>query len=307
MFVVVAMGFYYFTGPVLFSTIQIKNFLTFGVEMAIIAMGVTMLMIAGEFDLSVGSLFALAATGSFILINMGLGPWVALVVMLGICALIGAFHGVMTIKTRIPSFIVTLAGLMIWRAAVFVITGGNPPPVPKEAVEVLRGVLASPLPGGLFLSSFLIFVALFVILWLVLERTPFGNRVFATGGDFEAARARGARPQRVKLILFIVSAVLAGFAGILMCVRIGSATPTVGTGYELEIIAAAVIGGASLRGGRGALEGAVFGAILLRVIRNGIVLAGGPGEYYRAIVGAVILVAVVFNEFFREKVVRKFT
>jgi simple sugar transport system permease protein len=302
MFIVVFLGFYCFTGPVLVGTLQIKNFLTFGVEMSIMAMGVAMLMIAGEFDLSVGSVFGLSACTLFVIQSkFSFNPWLSFFMVLLLCAGIGALHGIITIKSKIPSFIVTLAGLMLWRAATIIITGGRPAPVPEQALDSLRSILAHKLIGGWFLTSFPIFILLFIVLWIILERTPFGNRVFATGGNINSARVRGAQPDKIKLLLFISCSTLAGLAGLLRSVRVFTAHPMFGEGYELRMIAAAVIGGVSLRGGVGSLPGAVIGAILLRVIRNGIVLAGISGAWYRVFIGLIILVAVVFNRFIDDK------
>ena len=143
--------------------------------------------------------------------------------------------------------------------------------------------------------SLLWFLGIAAALWYCLTQTPLGNWISATGGNTEAAAARGIRTDRVTIGLFILAAVLAGFAGIISDMRVGTAYPTAGTGYELEAIAIAIVGGTSLFGGYGTVIGTILGAVLLRGIRNGVILAGAPGLAYTIFVGATILLALILQ------------
>lgn len=261
-------------------------------EFSIVVLGVTILMISGEFDLSVGSIFALSPILIiklvYLNVNIAVATALALIISLGI----GALNAIIVVKTGIPSFIVTLATMMCWRGAVLAITEGTPPPIPEQFFIVEKYTVSWIGPVRI---SFIYFVVILIALWIVLERTRFGNWIFASGGNPEAARARGVNPARVKLICFMLTSFLAAFAGIIQASRIGSALPSAGRGWELDAIAASVIAGTSLFGGIGSIVAAAIGAFLLRIIGNGLVLTGAPGYYFRMFVGIIIILAVVFN------------
>lgn len=278
--------------PAFLSFYNVRTLLELFPEFGIVVLGVAMLMISGEFDLSIGSVFALCPIVIVDLIRGGVNIGFAVTVAFLICIAIGAINAIMVVKTGIPSFIITLATMMIWRGTVLAVTEGTPPPIPKtfEAMEKYIVGWVGPIR-----ISFIYFIIGLVILWVLLERTRFGNWIFATGGNKEAARARGINPSFVKLLLFVLTSFLAGFAGLVQTARIGSALPSAGKGWELDAIAASVIGGISLFGGVGSIIGATIGAFLLRAIGNGLVLAGAPGYYFRMFVGFIIIIAVLFD------------
>ena len=289
---VAAILLFYFLSPQFLSFYNVRSLLELFPEFGIVVLGVTLLMIGGEFDLSVGSIFALAPILTILFFQFGVYPILAAIISLAICALIGAINALIVVKIRMPSFIATLATMMFWRGLVLVITQGSPLSVPKEVASL--GYFTTQWVGPFRLSLFY-FIFIGFALWFVLERTSLGNWFFAVGGNPDAARARGIDPARVKTLLFILVSFLAGLAGLIQALRIGSAIPSAGEGWELDSIAASVIGGTSLFGGIGSMIGGSIGAFLIRIIGNGLVLAGAPGYYFRMFIGLVIVGAVFVN------------
>jgi simple sugar transport system permease protein len=278
--------------PAFLSITNIGNALTFTVELGLIALAMTLLMTAGEFDLSVGSVFGFAPVVMWGFFNAGILPLpAAFALALLIALFIGLVSGLFVTKLGIPSFLVTLGMLLVVRGAALWITSGFPQRTWDAGDQWLAQVLVGDFYiGGLRVYMSLIwFILLAIIFHYLLTRTRFGNWIQATGGNPGAARNRGVPIQRVKIILFMLSAVMAAFAGIISSIRVSAANPNSGTGYELEVIAMVVIGGTVLTGGRGTIIGTVLGVLILRLMRNGIVLIGVPGLAYNIFIGAIIL------------------
>lgn len=291
----------------LFSTLSNKfltvenlfNTLTMAAELGIISIGVAMLMISGEFDLSVGSVFAVAPMVFATMVNSQYNPYLALVTSLTICLGIGAVNGLVTLKTGIPSFITTLGMMMFWRGILLAVTGGFPI-ILSRRIDMLQ-YLGGRIVGGLRYSA-VWFVVLAFVFVIVLEQTRYGNWVFATGGSLGAARALGIATNNVKLVNFILCSILAGFAGLTTFARFKLVDPTFGQELELEAIASAVMGGTLLTGGYGSVLGACIGAFMISMVRNGLVLAGAPAYWYRAFIGVILIIAAVINTKIRKKV-----
>jgi simple sugar transport system permease protein len=278
--------------PAFLSPLNISNTLTFTVELGLIALAMTLLMTAGEFDLSVGSVFGFAPVVMWTLYNAGLTSlFVGFVVALLISAAIGLFNGLFVTRLKIPSFLVTLGMLLVVRGVALFVTDG----FPQRTWSASGLWLANLLVGDFHIGPFRVYASLFwfiaaaIILSYVLTQSKFGNWIQATGGNSVAARARGVNVNGVKVWLFVLSAVMSAFAGIISSIRTSAANPNSGTGYELEVIAMVVIGGTALTGGRGTIVGTVLGILILRVMRNGIVLVGVPGLAYNIFIGAIIL------------------
>ncbi|HZZ62202.1 MAG TPA: ABC transporter permease [Roseiarcus sp.] len=263
-------------------------------EMGLVAMGVTVLMIAGEFDISVGSVFAL--TPMVMAVSMVADvPFVPAVLLgLATAAVVGFLNGFITLRFAIPSFITTLGMLFVARSITVVISGGFPPVLPADIPSWVFTYFV-----GLIRLSMFWFAAIAVLLAALLSLTNFGNWIKATGGQIEAAAAMGIPTGAVKMICFVLSAVLAGFAGIIQVLRLGSPLPSLGEGLELQAIAAAVIGGTSLYGGIGTVLGAIVGAVLIRVIDNGLVLSHVDANWFKFAIGALLILAVVGNSWLR--------
>ncbi len=278
--------------PNFISILNISNTLAFTVELGLIALAMTLLMTSGEFDLSVGSVFGFSAVLMWTLFNSGVASLeVAFVAALGTAALIGLSSGLLVTQLKIPSFLVTLGMLLLVRGTALFITDGFPQRTWNAAGEPLAEILV----GDFWIGPLRIYMSLFwfalaaIVLGYVLTGTKAGNWIQASGGNPDAARARGVKVNRTKIYLFMLSSTFAALAGIISSIRTSAANPNSGTGYELEVIAMVVIGGTALMGGRGTIIGTVIGVFILRLMRNGIIMIGVPGLAYNIFIGAIIL------------------
>lgn len=268
-------------------------------ETGLIAVGVTLLMICGEFDLSVGSVFALMPMTLAVMMTYGFSFLPAMGIGFLVCIAIGLINGFVTLKFNIPSFITTLGMLFIARSLTVVISGGFPPPL---SPDIPTGLFTSFVgPGHLFRMSFLWFVLVAFLAGYMLSRTNFGNWITAVGGFRDAAAATGIPVNGVKMICFVLCSVLAGFAGMIQVMRLGSPLPSIGEGLELQAVAAAVIGGTALTGGIGTVLGGVIGALLIRIIDNGLVLSQVDANWFQFAIGTLTIVAVVGNSSLRAR------
>ncbi len=278
--------------PDFLSPENIGNTLAFTVELGLIALAMTLLMTSGEFDLSVGSVFGFAPVLMWTLFNGGIVPLnVAFVAALAMAAVIGLVNGWFVTRLKITSFLVTLGMLLVVRGTALFITQGFPQRTWSAGGHALTSILVGEFRVGrmrLYMSLFW-FIAAALALGYVLTGTKVGNWIQASGGNAGAARARGVNVDRTKVSLFVLSAVMSAFAGIISSIRTSAANPNSGTGYELEVIAMVVIGGTALTGGRGTVIGTVLGIFILRAMRNGIILVGVPGLAYNIFIGAIIL------------------
>jgi simple sugar transport system permease protein len=265
-------------------------------EMGLVAIGVTILMICGEFDLSVGSVFALMPMSFAIMLNAGVPFVPAILLGLLVSAGIGFVNGFVTIRFSIPSFIATLGMLFMARSLTVVISGGFPPLLPKIPSWIFTQYVG---PGGLVRMSFLWFLGIAALASALMSLTNFGNWIKSTGGHLEAAASMGIPVNRVKIICFMLCSVLAGFAGLIQVLRLNSPLPSIGTGMELQAVAAAVIGGTALTGGIGTVSGAIVGALLIRVIDNGLVLSHVNANWFQVAIGALTVIAVIANSWLR--------
>jgi simple sugar transport system permease protein len=291
MLVVIVLIFYVLS-PIFISLDNLRVILHILPELGIVSIGVTLLMIAGEFDLSVGSVFALAPVLNGFFLAAGWNPLLAFILPFAGCIGVGALNGVVTTKLRIPSFITTLGSMMILRGIVLVVSNGWPFPWSDKA-RVYQTIFAGDL--GFITTSVFWFLALVIVFWIILERSRFGNWMFAVGGSTRAARSLGINPDRVKIINFMIVAGLAALAGMSQYLRLESAQPDSGTSLELDTIASSVIGGTALAGGAGSVIGSVIGSVLIRIMDNGLVLAGAPSYWFRVFVGLLLVVAVAFH------------
>ena len=291
MFIVIMVGFY-FANPRFLDERNIRIVMGITPEYIIVAIGIAILMISGEFDLSVGSVFALVPMAIVQLTHQGFNIWVSIALGLSIGIIIGFINGFITLRFGIPSFIATLGMLYIARSLTTVATAGFPPPFPHE------------LPNEMFVYQFELFRAslywsllVAVILGILLHRSNLGNWIYATGGDVIAASSMGIKTNNIKMFCFILCGFLAGFAGMIQTFRLEAPLPSQGYLLELESIAAAVIGGVSLFGGIGTVIGAMIGAILIRFLESGIIMARIDAEWFRAGLGTLIILSVVFNTY----------
>lgn len=279
------------------SPLNVSNLLAFMPELGIIALGMTLLLTAGEFDLSVGAVFAFCPVSAMLLVqNGGLSLELSLIIAFAATFLIGALNGFLVTKAGISSFLVTLSMLLIVRGLSLFLTQGFPLKTWDDE-HWLRSLLAGSFYVGEIRvhSSLLWFGFLGMLAFYILNVAKIGNWITAIGSNRDAAVARGVPADAVKIWLFIATSMLAGLAGVISSLRISSASPVAGSQYELEVIAMVVVGGTALTGGRGTIIGTIIGVLMLRVIRNGIVLVGVPGLAFNIFVGALILAMLVLH------------
>jgi ribose transport system permease protein len=272
---------------------------------AIMAVGATFVIISGGIDLSVGAIYALASVLAA-LVFQKFGPggmsntpvWVSvplgLLVCIGVGTLCGFANGAMIVALRVHPFIVTLGTMAIFRGVAFVITRGTSV---TGFPEVFRDLVRWQIANGLSIVPLAVMVAATVAGGIYLSRLAAGRRVYAVGGNELASRYSGIRVERVKLSVYIIAGLTAGIAALLSLGYYGAATSSDGQGYELNVIAAAVVGGASLSGGRGTAFGALLGALIIQMISSGIVILGIDQNYSQIIIGGVIILAVLFDQF----------
>lgn len=296
--------FFSLAAPNFLSPLSIGNIITFGSITGIVTIGVALLMIAGEFDLSVGSNFALA--GYFVALSLiaGWPIWQAILLALFVCTGLGLLNGLIVVKARIPSFIATLGTMLAYRGIVRAVGGGDFATYRGEAIPFFK-LLNGPFTAlnrllettDSFRTSLIWFFLLAVVFSFLLMRTRFGNWVFAAGGSAEAAAAQGVNVTRVKLITFTLTGLMAGLAGVLQFAHRLSVDPLRGDGLELIAVAACVIGGIRMSGGMGTIFGAVMGTLLLQTLDQGLVLMHIPIQVFQASVGAIILISVIINTY----------
>ena len=256
-------------------------------DLGVVALGVAMLMIAGEFDLSISSQIPLCSYIMITLLKSSFGEIPSLFITFCVGAILGLINAVITIRGRIPSFITTLGTMLLWRGVVLLLTLGYQKPLAS----------ISPLFASVFVSEvfgvpvqIIWFGAIAAVLGLILHRHRFGNWVYATGDNEMAAREMGVNTALTKTICFMTVGILAALTSVLQLYRIESFAATQGIGFEFRAIAACVIGGISLRGGSGSIIGAVLGIIAMQTIDTGLILMGVPVFGVSAFIGIVIVV-----------------
>jgi ribose transport system permease protein len=256
--------------------------------LAIIACGATFLIIAADIDLSVGSMYALAGTLAAYLMKSDWGWGTATLAVLGVGVALGLLNGVLSVKAGIPSFLVTLGTLGIARGFDLMLTGTAAVPIYNQA---FNDFFAGSLLGMNRPVVWSVLVALVsgVVLW----RTVYGRYVYAVGGDKETSRLAGIPVGRVRLSNFVISSVLATLAGLIVAGRIQTGQPTIGTGIELDVITAVILGGTNLFGGRGTIFGTIVGALIITIIGNGLLLLGADVNTQTVCKGAILLLTVL--------------
>lgn len=265
---------------------------------AILALGSTAVIISGGIDLSVGSVLALGgAVSAWAFVEQGLPLPLAMVLGLGIGGVVGLVNGLLITVGRLPPFIATLANLSVARGLALVITGGRPI---SGFPEWFRDIAALDLLGVVPLSVLLVLL-LYLLGAAYLRYRPAGRAIYAIGGNEEVARLSGLHVMRTKLKLYTAAGVLSALGGLVLTARLNSIQPTAGAGAELDVIAAVVIGGASLSGGQGSVSGTLIGALIIGVLRNGLNLLNVSSFWQQVVIGIVIAIAVMTDTLRRRR------
>jgi len=287
------------------TPLAMSNILTFASITGIVVVGVAMLMISGEFDLSVGSTFAVASYIFALSVeNVGMHPILAILLALIVCALLGLINGLIVTGTGIPSFITTLGTMLAYRGIARALGGGDFARCTGDRLalfDFLNGAIVPinqlSTPASNFRVSIIWFIVIAAVMSLVLRRTRYGNWVFSVGGNPGAALSQGVPVKRVKVINFVLTGLLAGIASVLQFAHYLSVDPLRGEGMELVAVAACVIGGVYLTGGYGTIFGACVGMLLLQMLEQGLVLMQIPVQVFQAVAGLILIIAVISNTY----------
>lgn len=282
------------------SAYNLQNLITWTSLFGIISIGVAFVIITGGIDLSIGSVIGLVGSlMAWLLTQKGWSIPLTLVMVLGLSLLIGLAHGLLITKVRLQPFVVTLCGLLLYRGIARYITddqsqgfGSNFDGLRQIAIGKLQVTGTFALPVSVFILAVVAFIA-----WLILDRTIWGRYLLALGRNETATRYSGINTDAMKILAYVICSLLAGVGGILFSLNLNSIQPSgLGEFYELYAIAAAVLGGCSLRGGEGTIIGVIIGTAVMRVLYNAINILGIPTHLEFAIIGAVILAGVVTDE-----------
>jgi ribose transport system permease protein len=259
---------------------------------ALIAFGMTFIILTGGIDLSVGSILALSSALMAGMMVSGLDPILAILVGILLGAIMGVINGILVSKGKMAPFIVTLATMTIFRGLTLVYTDGKP------ITGIGDSVMFQMLGRGYFLGvpvPAVVMIIAFMILWFLLHKTSFGRKTYAIGGNERASRISGIKVDRVKVAIYGLAGTMAAIAGAILTSRLNSAQPTAGQSYEMDAIAAVVLGGTSLSGGKGRLFGTLVGVLIIGTLNNGMNLLGVSSFYQQVVKGAVILIAVLLD------------
>jgi len=282
-------AFFYFVQPAFLSERNVRAILNVVSFVGIIAIGQTMLLVAGEFDLSVGSVAGLSAVVAAKLMTAAAWPvWIAIIAGVGVGGLIGLVNGFVVVKLHIPAFIQTLGMLFIGQGLIQLVTNGYPVyPLPATITDIGTDTLAFGLGW-----SFVFFIVVAILADFVLRRTVLGRNMYATGGNPEVARLVGINTTLYKIGAFVTVGALAAVAGMFVMADLGSGGTSIGSGWELTVIAGVVVGGVSLFGGAGTVAGGVVGILMLKVVQSGLVVIGVNSNWQQIAVGVIMVLAV---------------
>lgn len=255
-----------------------------------IALGITCVLISGGIDLSVGSIVAASGVIAVRLANMNLPIVLCILIALSFGAGIGLFNGYVISHTDLPPFIVTLSTQIIVRGLSYVLTGGQPAQCNNDKFNFLGtgNLLGIPVPV-------ILLALVYIILFVIINKTVFGRHMYSIGGNREAAKYAGVNTKRVRIKVFIISGIMAALAGVILAARLYSGQPAVGEGFERDAIAASVLGGTSFNGGIGTLSGTIIGVLIIGVLNNGMNLLGISSYWQFVVKGCVILGAVYID------------
>ena len=259
---------------------------------AYIALGMTLIIILGHIDLSVGAIVAMSGTLTVgFIVTQGLPIPVAILlgILLGMVA--GLISGMIVTYFRVPAFIITMAMMNVCSGVAYVYSGGQATRINNDFFSAIgTGYLFNTIP-----LPFVYMIILIIVISFLLGKTKFGTYIYAIGGNREAARLSGVPIKKVEIAVFTISGVLSAFAGLVLCSRMYSGQPSVGNGYELDAIAACVLGGTSMSGGKGRISGTIFGAMVIGIISNGLNLIGVSSYWQLIVKGLIIACAVLLD------------
>lgn len=289
---IILMVFVSILNPTFLQANNLMNLMRQLIINGFIALGMTFVILTGGIDLSVGSTLAVTSAIFAGLLQNGMNTILAILIALGLGLILGLINGFLITKGKLAPFIVTLATMTIFRGLTLVYTDGRPIAGPKDnfAFQFLG--------KGQFLGipfQVILFALAFLILWTILNKTALGRKIYAVGGNEKASFISGINIDKVKISVYVISSLMAVLSGLVLTSRLNSAQPTAGVAYEMDAIAAVVLGGTSMAGGSGSLTGTLIGILILGVLNNGLNLLGVSSFYQQIVKGIVILIAVLID------------
>ena len=283
--------FFSLTSPVFFRAENLFNVTRQVAMLGISAVGMTFVILAGGIDLSVGSLLSLVSVVcAKLMVEVGFSPTISVILTLLMCSFVGLLNAFFINEINIPPLITTLGTMTILRGTSYVLSTGRHIWGFPDSFRFLGQGYLGPIPVPV-----IIMVLIFLFGWIFLSRTPFGRWTYGIGNNEEATRLSGINIKKMKYLLYLLSSLMTGIAGIILLSRMSSGQPKVGTGYELEVVTAVVLGGVSIFGGEGKLLGVLFGVLIIGVLENGMILLNVSDYYQQIILGFVLLAAVGFD------------
>lgn len=277
--------------PRFLTVSNITNVLTQVSVNAVIAIGMTFVILTGGIDLSVGSILAIAGALAASVVKTNGNVLLAIIVAVIVGGAIGLINGLLVSKGKVQAFIVTLASMTILRGVTYVFTNGTPISGLNNAFSAIGNKKMGVLPVPVLIMAVAVLIA-----YYLLSQTKFGRYLYALGGNEDSARLSGINTDKIKTWVYVVSGIAAAISGVIITSRIGSASPNAGSGFELDAIAAVVIGGTSLSGGEGSVVGTIIGALIIGVLNNGLNLMNVSPFYQSIVKGLVILIAVLLDK-----------
>ncbi|EAR24769.1 permease protein of sugar ABC transporter [marine actinobacterium PHSC20C1] len=278
--------------PLFLTAGNLLNILNQTALVTIMAAGVALVIITGEIDLSVGSVLALSGVSAALFMNnFGQNWFLGALVGILVGASVGFINGILTARLLIPSFLVTLGMLSIARGIALIMTGTAPVLVTNATFwSVFAETPFLGIPAPIVWT-----IVVIIIVWVLLHFSVFGRRIFATGGNLDAAKFSGINTRAVKISVFLISGALAGLAGVIVAARGHAIRPDAAAGIELDVLAAVILGGTSLFGGKGKIYGVILGSLIIGILNNGLVLMGIDPSIQLTIKGALVIIAVAFG------------
>ncbi|MDU4025201.1 Ribose transport system permease protein rbsC [Anaerococcus octavius] len=289
---IILMVFVSILNPAFLQSNNLLNLMRQLIINGFIALGMTFVILTGGIDLSVGSTLALTSAIFAGLLQNGMNTGLAILIALVLGLVLGLLNGILITKGKLAPFIVTLATMTIFRGLTLVYTDGRPIAGPRDDFAFKF------LGKGQFLGipfQVILFILAFLVLWMILNKTALGRKIYAVGGNEKASFISGINIDKVKIWVYVISSLMAVLSGLVLTSRLNSAQPTAGAAYEMDAIAAVVLGGTSMTGGSGSLTGTLIGILILGVLNNGLNLLGVSSFYQQIVKGIVILIAVLID------------
>lgn len=279
---------------------NMQIFMSIGAEFNIVAIVVGMLMIAGEFDLSVGSILVFSSWNFYVLYNAGMHILLTFILVLCIGGIVGFINGMITVKAKIPSFITTLGTMLLWRGVTLMWSGGLQAGMDLEQNPIMYKAITGSI-GNFIPAQFLWFLLIALIIALVMHFHKFGNWIFTTGDNKMAARAMGINTDRIKIICFTVVGTAVAFVAVMQMYRASTFSARAGDGWELKAIAASVVGGTALTGGIGSMMGIFWGALVISIIENGLIFLRINYWWIFTVFGVIIVSTAIISKYLEQR------